>query len=38
MTGTRNLFMEIAGKLFFDRAIAKDFDRGLGKLKALAES
>jgi len=25
------------GKLFFDRAIAKDFDRGLADLKATAE-
>lgn len=37
MTGDRNLFMEVLGKLFFDRAIAKDFDKGLGALKASAE-
>lgn len=37
MSGERNLFMAVAGKLFFDKAIAKDFDRGLAKLKALAE-
>lgn len=37
MTGERGLLMSVAGKLFFDKAIAKDFDRGLAKLKALAE-
>lgn len=38
MTGDRNLLMSLLGKLFFDRAIAKDFDRGLAKLKAIAEA
>lgn len=38
MSGDRNLLMTVAGKLFFDKAIAKDFDRGLAKLKALAEA
>lgn len=38
MSGDRNLLMTVLGKLFFDRAIAKDFDQGLAKLKALAES
>lgn len=38
MSGERNLAMAAAGKLFFDKAIAKDFDRGLAKLKALAEA
>ena len=37
MTGSRNAVMSVAGKLFFDRAIAKDFDRGLAGLKARAE-
>jgi hypothetical protein len=38
MSGDRNLLFTIMGKLFFDKAIAKDFDRGLESLKALAES
>jgi len=37
MTGRRGLFMSVAGRLFFDKAIAGDFDRGLAKLKALVE-
>lgn len=37
MTGKRNLVMEIAGKLFFDKAIGKDFDKGLADIKQLAE-
>jgi hypothetical protein len=37
MTGTRNAFMSVAGKLFFDKAISKDFDRGLADLKTEAE-
>ena len=37
MSGHRNPVMSLAGKLFFDRAIAKDFDRGLASLKAAAE-
>lgn len=37
MTGTRGVLMGVAGKLFFDRALGKDFDRGLAKLKAAAE-
>ncbi|NYJ01802.1 carbon monoxide dehydrogenase subunit G [Nocardioides thalensis] len=37
MTGDRGLLMSVMGKLFFDKAIAKDFDRGLANLKALAE-
>ena len=37
MTGTRSAIMSLAGKLFFDKAIAKDFDRGLAELKAQAE-
>ncbi len=38
MTGERNLLMELAGKLYFDKAIGKDFEKGLGKLKVLAEN
>lgn len=38
MTGERNLLMSVAGKLFFDKAIGKDFDRGLTALKRAAES
>jgi hypothetical protein len=30
--------MSLAGRLFFDRAIGRDFDRGLASLKAAAES
>jgi hypothetical protein len=37
MTGTRNPIMSAAGKLFFDKAIGKDFDRGLADLKTQAE-
>lgn len=38
MAGERNLLMSVMGKLYFDKAIAKDFDRGLAKLRALAEA
>ncbi|WP_183100084.1 SRPBCC family protein [Nocardioides pelophilus] len=38
MAGERNLLMSAMGKLYFDKAIAKDFDRGLAKLRALAEA
>ena len=37
MTGTRSAIMSVAGKLFFDKAIGKDFDRGLADLKTQAE-
>lgn len=37
MGGERNLAMALAGRLFFDRAIGKDFEKGLGRLKAAAE-
>jgi hypothetical protein len=37
MSGTRNVLLALMGKLFFDGMIAKDFDKGLAKLKALAE-
>ena len=37
MTGERNLAFAVMGKLFFDNAIRKDFDKGLASLKAAAE-
>ncbi|RYC12976.1 SRPBCC family protein [Nocardioides zhouii] len=37
MTGVRNPAMAVLGKLFFDKAIAKDFDKGLASLKREAE-
>ncbi len=37
MTGTRSAVMGLMGKLFFDRAIAGDFDKGLASLKREAE-
>lgn len=37
MTGRRNAVMSVAGKLLFDKAIRKDFDRGLASLKREAE-
>jgi hypothetical protein len=38
MSGTRNVLLTLMGKLFFDRMICKDFDKGLAKLKALVEA
>lgn len=38
MTGERGAMMGLMGKLFFDKAIGKDFDKGLAQLKAAAES
>jgi len=38
MSGTRNVLLAIAGRLFFDTMIKKDFDKGLAKLKAVAET
>lgn len=37
MTGARSAIMSVAGKLFFDKAIGRDFDRGLAALKREAE-
>ncbi len=37
MTGTRSAVMGLMGRLFFDKAIGKDFDRGLADLKTQAE-
>lgn len=38
MTGRRNPLMALAGKLFLDKAIGEDFEKGLARLKAAAES
>lgn len=38
MGGSRNLLMDLAGRLFFDKALGKDFDKGLAKLKAAVEA
>lgn len=37
MTGTRSAIMGVMGKLFFDKAIGADFERGLASLKQEAE-
>lgn len=37
MTGERGALMSVMGKLFFDRSIGKDFDKGLDRLKTAAE-
>ncbi|MGN0063311.1 MAG: SRPBCC family protein [Nocardioides sp.] len=37
MTGRRNPLMQLMGRLFFDKAIAKDFEKGLADLRAAAE-
>lgn len=37
MTGTRNAVMAVMGRLFFDKAIGRDFDRGLDAMKRAAE-
>jgi hypothetical protein len=37
MTGKRNPVMSLAGRLFFDKAIGADFEKGLASLKAEAE-
>lgn len=38
MAGRRGIVMSLAGKLFFDKSIAKDFDRGLAQLKSVSEA
>ena len=38
MTGRRNVVMGLMGRLFFDKAIGKDFDKGLAQLKSAAET
>ena len=38
MTGERGALMGLMGKLYFDKAIGKDFDRGLAQLKSAAEA
>jgi hypothetical protein len=37
MTGTRSAIMSLMGKLFFDKAIGADFEKGLASLKQEAE-
>jgi len=37
MSGTRGVLLALAGKLFFDGMVGKDFEKGLAKLKAAAE-
>ena len=37
MTGTRGALMSLLGKLFFDKAIGRDFEKGLAALKQSAE-
>ncbi len=37
MTGERNVAMALMGKLYFDRAVGRDFEKGLASLKAAAE-
>jgi hypothetical protein len=38
MSGARNVALALMGTLFFDGMIRKDFDKGLAKLKAVAEA
>jgi len=37
MTGSRSAIMSLAGRLFFDKAIGHDFEKGLAALKQEAE-
>ncbi len=37
MSGERNAVMGVMGKLYFDKAVGKDFDKGLAALKQVAE-
>ncbi len=38
MTGRRNPVMSLMGKLYFDKMIGRDFEKGLARLKAAAEA
>lgn len=38
MSGNRGLIMDLMGRVYFDKAVGKDFERGLARLKAAAES
>jgi hypothetical protein len=38
MTGERGAVMGLMGKLYFDKAIGKDFEKGLAQLKAVSEA
>lgn len=37
-SGNRNVLMHVAGRLFVDKALGKDFEKGLAELKAAAEA
>ena len=37
MSGERGAIMGLMGKIYFDKAVGKDFDKGLAQLKAAAE-
>ncbi len=37
MTGRRNPVMSLMGRLYFDKLIGKDFEKGLARLKVAAE-
>ena len=37
MTGTRNALMSVLGKVYFDKSIGADFEKGLASLKQEAE-
>jgi len=37
MTGERSAIMSLMGKLYFDKSVGKDFEKGLAALKAAAE-
>lgn len=38
MSGDRNPVMHLLGKLYFDRAVGRDFEKGLARLRTAAES
>ena len=38
MAGKRGVLMGVMGKLYFDRAVDKDFEKGIAALKTAAES
>ena len=38
MSGSRGLLLTMMGKLFFDGMVLKDFEKGLAKLKSVAET
>lgn len=38
LTGDRNPVMHLMGRLYFDNAVGRDFEKGLAQLRAAAES